>query len=221
MKTISALLLSAAALSASAQDYALKSHYLSGGLSINGQRFKLDTVGASGNFCQHEGIIGRNRTADDGQGCKVRFAFARDSVTLSIPEAAREACSAYCGYNTAFDHTYYKLPAACRPTAAAQTERRFQTAYRNKQYRQAAAIKQQYHRTCGSFLYLPELMRTLNDLAVSYKNAGQKAACRQALTPLQTELAQREKNGRTVNYLMCPDYEREAAAMRFNLNACR
>lgn len=216
-KTIAALLAAAAALPAGAQTYRSQNPYTSGELSFNRPHFQADTVGASGNLCQISGRV-RHNIWRDGNGCEVHFKTAENSITLSVPDHAREACAAYCGHNASFERTYRKLPAACTEQAAAQTERRFQTAYRSKRYAAAAGIKQQYLNRCGSFLHITEQMRARNDLAVSHKNAGNPAACRRALQALAGHLD--GSSGFTAPYIYRESYERGLQHARFNLKAC-
>ncbi|MGN6785673.1 hypothetical protein ACTHT4_11515, partial [Neisseria sp. P0022.S007] len=124
------------------------------------------------------------RTRENRNGCVVHFSFNHNSVKLNSPDSAREACQEHCGHNAFFAATYENLPAACSAKGVAAMEKRFQAAYRGKRYRDAVAIKQLYLNECDKFLDLTEWMRTLNDLSVSYKNAGDKAACRKALAPM-------------------------------------
>ncbi|WP_373796272.1 hypothetical protein [Neisseria dentiae] len=216
-KPFAALLLVAAALPVCAQTYRSQNPYTSGELTLNRSRFEAAAVGASGNLCQISGRV-RQHIWRDGNGCEVQFKTAKNSITLSVPEHAREACSAYCGHNASFEQTYHKLPAACTEQAAAQTERRFQTAYRGKRYADAVKIKQQYLNRCGSFLHITEQMRTRNDLAVSHKNAGNPAACRRTLQPLAEHMA--GSSGFTAPPVYRESYERELQHARFNLKAC-
>ena len=107
------------------------------------------------------------------------------------------------------------MPTACAPKYAEAAERRFQAAYRDKRFREAANLKRQYLNQCGRFLYLTDWMGGLNDLAVSFKNAGDKAACRKTLAPLSEWLRDYRPN-----YINETDYKREASAARFNLKQC-
>ncbi|MBF1286964.1 hypothetical protein [Neisseria sicca] len=215
MKTLAFLLLTSFSLHAAAQDYVLAEDRLSSGsLTLNGKQFSVETISRNGNVCEYEGTI-KNRVSKDRDGCIVHFFFADNSVKLTIPDSAREACQEYCGHNATFDATYYKMPAACSAKGTAAMEKRFQTTYQGKRYREAAAIKQRYLNECDKFLYLTDWMRTLNDLSVSYKNAGDKAACRKALAPMDEWL----KDYRP-SYLNEEAYKREAAAAQFNLKQC-
>lgn len=215
MKTLAFLLLTSFSLHAAAQDYVLAEDRLSSGsLTLNGKQFSVETISRNGNVCEYGGTI-KNRVSKDRDGCVVHFSFADNSVKLTIPDSAREACQASCGHNATFDATYYKMPAACSAKGTAAMEKRFQTTYQGKRYRDAAAIKQRYLNECDKFLDLTEWMRTLNDLSVSYKNAGDKAACRKALAPMDKWL-----EGYQPNYLYEDAYKREAAAAQFNLKQC-
>ena len=144
--------------------------------------------------------------------------FTSNKVRVTTPETAQEACSKYCGFNAHFADDYYRLPAACTETATKNSEQRFQTAYRAKKYAQAAQIKQQYLNACNSFMFITEQMRARNDLAVAYKNSGNKTACRAALQPLRRHWNDKAENH---SYLYCDDFMKELAAAKFNWNACR
>lgn len=215
MKTLAFLLLTSFSLHAAAQDYFLTEDRLSSGsLTLNGKQVSVNTVNPNGHVCNYEGRI-KNRTSKNRNGCVVHFSFTNNSVKLNIPDSAREACQEYCGHNASFEATYEKLPAACSAKGAAAMEKRFQAAYQGKRYRDAVAIKQRYLNECDKFLDLTEWMRTLNDLSVSYKNAGDKAACRKALAPMDKWL-----EGYQRSYLYEEEYKREAAAAQFNLKQC-
>lgn len=215
MKPLIFLLPAVLSLHAAAQNYVIADDRLSSGvLTLEGSSFSVSTVNPNGNVCDYEGIV-RNRIASDGEGCVVHFSFKRDSVRLDVPESAREACQSYCGHNAFFDGVYYKMPTACASKYAEAAERRFQAAYRDKRFREAANLKRQYLNQCGRFLYLTDWMRGLNDLAVSFKNAGDKAACRKTLAPLSEWLRDYRPN-----YINETDYKREASAARFNLKQC-
>ena len=134
-----------------------------------------------------------------------------------MPESAQTACREYCGLNADFTGSYAVLPAACTEQGGKAAEKRFQTAYRAKQYRQAAQIKQQYIASCGKFISFTERMHAANDLAVSHKNAGDKAACRRALATIKTWLDPEFDPG----YIYEQDYQREAKAAAHNLKLCR
>ena len=217
-KTLFAALVCALAAAATAQDYALyDSPTESGGISITGKRFSLNTASQRGNICDLDGTI-KNKQYRDGKGCVVRFHFSgKNLVELEVPESAREACSEYCGMNARFDSAYAVLPAACTEQGEKAAEKRFQTAYRAKQYRQAAQIKQQYIASCGKFISFTDRMHAANDLAVSHKNAGDKAACRRALAAIKTWLDPEFDPG----YIYEQDYQREAKAAAHNLKLCR
>ncbi|WP_455038083.1 hypothetical protein, partial [Kingella denitrificans] len=175
----------AASTAAHAQEYVFKDQpFESGYLSTDGKTFTINTVNSSGNLCNLEGRL-NNNVYRDGEGCEVRFTFARNKVSVTVPESAREACEEYCGLNAHFVDQYYRLPAACTESAAKNTAQRFQAAYRAKNYAQAAQIQQQYVNTCNSFMFITGQMRARNDLAVAYKNSGNKTACRTALQPLR------------------------------------
>ncbi len=217
-KTLFATLVCALAAAAPAKDYALyDSPTESGGISITGKRFSLNTASQRGNICDLDGTI-KNKQYRDGKGCVVRFHFSgKNLVELEVPESAREACSEYCGMNARFDSAYAVLPAACTEQGEKAAEKRFQTAYRAKQYRQAAQIKQQYIASCDKFISFTDRMHAANDLAVSHKNAGDKAACRRALATIKTWLDPEFNPG----YIYEQDYQREAKAAAHNLKLCR
>ena len=201
-KNLFAALICALAAAAAAQDYALYDRPTeSGGISITGKRFSLNTASQRGNLCDLEGSI-QNKEYRDGKGCVVRFRFSgKDRVELEVPESAQTACREYCGLNAGFTGSYAVLPAACTEQGGQAAEKRFQTAYRAKQYRQAAQIKQQYIASCGKF---------------SHKNAGDKAACRRALAAIKTWLDPEFDPG----YIYEEDYKREAEAAAFNKKQC-
>lgn len=216
-KNLFAALICVLAAAAAAQDYALYDRPTeSGGISITGKRFSLNTASQRGNLCDLEGSI-QNKEYRDGKGCVVRFRFSgKDRVELEVPESAQTACREYCGLNAGFTGSYAVLPAACTEQGGQAAEKRFQTAYRAKQYRQAAQIKQQYIASCGKFISFTERMHAANDLAVSHKNAGDKAACRRALAAIKTWLDPEFDPG----YIYEEDYKREAEAAAFNKKQC-
>ena len=208
----------AASTAAHAQDYVLKDRpFESGGLSTDGKTFSINTVGYNSNVCDLDGSL-KNNVYRDGKGCEVRFAFTRNKVSITVPESAREACAEYCGHNAHFADQYHRLPAACTESAAKNTAQRFQAAYRAKNYAQAAQIQQQYVNTCNGFMFVTEQMRARNDLAVAYKNSGNKTACHTALQPLRRYWNDKaEEHG----YHYRDDFMKELAAAKFNWNACR
>ena len=212
------LMAAAAAQAASSQEYVFKDQpFESGSLSIDGKTFSISTVSSSGNLCDLEGRL-KNNAYRDGEGCEVRFTFARDKVNVIVPESARKACAEYCGLNAHFADQYHRLPAACTESAAKNTAQRFQAAYRAKNYAQAAQIQQQYVNACNSFMFITEQMRARNDLAVAYKNSGNKTACRAALQPLRRHWNDKAENH---SYLYRDDFMKELSAAKFNWNACR
>ena len=208
----------AASTAAHAQEYVFKDQpFESGYLSTDGKTFSINTVNSSGNLCNLEGRL-NNNVYRDGEGCEVRFTFARNKVNVTVPESAREACEEYCGLNAHFVDQYYRLPAACTESAAKNTAQRFQAAYRAKNYAQAAQIQQQYVNTCNSFMFITGQLRARNDLAVAYKNSGNKTACRAALQPLRRYWNDTADDH---TYLYRDDFMKELAAAKFNWNACR
>ena len=150
--------------------------------------------------------------------CEVRFAFARNKVSITVPESAREACAEYCGHNAHFADQYYRLPAACTRSAAKNTVQRFHAAYRAKNYVQAARIQQQYVNACNRFAGITEQMRARNNLAVAYKNSGNKTACRTALKPLRRYWNDKAEE---LGYHYRDYFMKALAAAKFNWNACR
>lgn len=214
-----ALLMAAtAAQAASSQEYVFKDQpFESGSLSIDGKTFSINTVNSSGNLCDLEGRL-KNNAYRDGEGCEVRFTFARDKVNVTVPESARKACAEYCGLNAHFADQYHRLPAACTESAAKNTAQRFQAAYRAKNYAQAAQIQQKYVNTCNGFMFITAQMRARNDLAVAYKNSGNKTACHTALQPLRRYWNDKAEEH---SYLYRDDFMKELAAAKFNWNACR
>ena len=208
----------AASTAAHAQEYVFKDQpFESGYLSTDGKTFSINTVNSSGNLCNLEGRL-NNNVYRDGEGCEVRFTFARNKVNVTVPESAREACEEYCGLNAHFVDQYHRLPAACTESAAKNTAQRFQAAYRAKNYAQAVQIQQQYVNACNRFAGITGQMRTRNDLAVAYKNSGNKTACRTALQPLRRYWNDKAEEH---SYLYRDDFMKELAAAKFNWNACR
>ena len=207
-----------AAAAAHAQDYVLKDRpFESGSLSTDGKTFSINIVSPNSNVCNLDGSL-KNNVYRDGKGCEVRFAFGRSQVGVTVPETAQEACAGYCGFNANFVGDYHRLPAACTESAAKNTAERFHAAYRAKNYAQAARIQQQYVNACNSFMFITEQMRARNDLAVAYKNSGNKTACRAALQPLRRYWNDKaEEHG----YHYRDDFMKELATAKFNWNACR
>ena len=208
----------AASTAAHAQEYVFKAQpFESGYLSTDGKTFSINTVNSSGNLCNLEGRL-NNNVYRDGEGCEVRFTFVRDKVNVTVPESAREACAGYCGLNAHFVDQYHRLPAVCTESAAKNTAQRFQAAYRAKNYAQAAQIQQQYVNTCNGFMFITEQMHARNDLAVAYKNSGNKTACRTALQPLRRYWNDKAEEH---DHRYSNDFMKELAAAKFNWNACR
>ena len=213
------LALLAAATAAHAQEYAFKDRpFEAGNFSTNGKVFLIHIISSGGNLCNLGGFIKHN-VYRDGKGCEVRFAFARNKVSVTVPESAREACAEYCEHNNVhFADQYYRLPAACTRSAAKNTVQRFHAAYRAKNYAQAARIQQQYVNACNRFMVIPEQMRARNNLAVAYKNSGNKTACRTALQPLRRYWNDKAEE---YGYYYRDYFMKELAAAKFNWNACR
>ena len=212
------LALLAAATAAHAQEYAFKDRlFEEGDFSTDGKAFIIHTISSGGNFCDLGGFIKHN-VYRDGKGCEVRFAFARNKVSITVPEFAREACAEYCGHNAHFADQYHRLPAACTRSAAKNTVQRFHAAYRAKNYAQAARIQQRYVNACNRFAGITGQMRTRNDLAVAYKNSGNKTACRTALKPLRRYWNDKAEDH---GYHYRDYFMKALAAAKFNWNACR
>ena len=72
--------------------------------------------------------------------------------------------------------------------------------------------------TCNSFMFITGQMRARNDLAVAYKNSGNKTACRTALQPLRRYWNDKADDH---TYLYRDDFMKELAAAKFNWNECR
>ena len=186
-----------------------------GVLTINGNQFSVETINAHTNMCEYSGTI-KNYTTKDGKGCVIHFSFIKNSVALNIPSDALDACNQYCGLNASLNATIYeKQPVLCTDKGTVTMEKRFQAAYQSKRYHEAAKIKQQYLSKCDQFLYLTTWMRTLNDLAVSYKNANNHAACRKTLIPMAEWL-----RDYTPHYVNKEDFIREASAAQLNWKKC-
>ena len=203
-----------------AQEYRTHTPYASQSLIMQQNRFDLNTVSSAGNLCQLEGTIQHNRW-HDGNGCEVHFQTSNNTITLSVPERAQSACRQYCGHNAYFTGVYFALPTACQAQAEKQMEQRFQAAYQQKNYSQAAQIKQDYLNQCQAFLHITDNMHTRNDLAISYKNAGDLAACRRVLQPLTSHINPKPNETFQPSYLYQEAYEREVKHAQFNQRACR
>ena len=67
-------------------------------------------------------------------------------------------------------------------------------------------------------MFITEQMRARNDLAVAYKNSGNKTACRAALQSLRRHWNDKAENH---SYLYRDDFMKELAAAKFNWKACR
>lgn len=215
MKKILPSLLLCLSAFAEAQNYVFVHNHLDSGiLSIDGNRFSINTVNAVGNLCEHSGII-KDNMAKDNDGCIVRFQFAGNHVKLDILQSAAEACRLKCGMNARFDTDYRKEPPMCSQEGTTAMEKDFQTAYRGKKYRLAADIKERYLNTCGELLVLPDWMHTLNDLAVSWKNAGNKEACLSTLDKMSPWL-----KGYQPSYIMEEEFKKETKAANFNRKQC-
>ena len=74
----------AASTAAHAQEYVFKDQpFESGYLSTDGKTFSINTVNSSGNLCNLEGRL-NNNVYRDGEGCEVRFTFARNKVNVTV-----------------------------------------------------------------------------------------------------------------------------------------
>ena len=202
-----------------ANEYRVKNAYISKQLTLKQAQFDLNTVNHSGNLCQLEGSI-QQGLWHDGEGCEVRFQFTGNRVHISIPDAATDACRQYCGLNADFVGEYHALPTACQQQAVAQMEQQFKTAYQQKRYPQAAQIKQRYLNQCQDFLHIVDEMRTRNDLAISYKNTGNLAACRRVLQPIAHHI-QPASHPFEPSMLYKEAYQREVKHARFNQRVCQ
>ena len=216
-KRILVLLAAATAFQAArAQTYRYTaSPFESGTLETKGSKFEIATVSNNGNLCNLEGSLKNNVFRENG--CEIRFTFSRGKATVSIPEAASEACRSYCGLNAGFAGDYRTDPAACTAAGIKRTEQRFQAAYRSKDYAQAAKIKQNHLNACTPFLFITEQMRAINDLAVSHKNSGNKAACLAALQPLHRYW---NDTAEEHSYIYRDAFMKELSAAKFNQAAC-
>ena len=67
-------------------------------------------------------------------------------------------------------------------------------------------------------MFITEQMRARNDLAVAYKNSGNKTACRAALQPLRRHWSDKAEHH---SYVYRDAFMKELAAAKFNWNACR
>ena len=96
----------------------------------------------------------------------------------------------------------------------------FKLLYRRKHYQQAAQIKQNYLNQCKGFLDIIDNMKIHNDLAISYKNAGNRVACRQVLQAIEPYLESNQNTGDSFATVE-EAYQREVKHARFNQRACR
>ena len=157
-----------------------------------------------------------------GIGLAMAIGLAKQGVNIMVngfgeKDAAIAAIKA-CGVEVDYHGADMSKPAEIEDLIQ-QTEKRFQTAYRGRQFGRAAQIRRQQLAQCEPFMYYTALMRVRNDFAVAHKNNGNKAACRQALQPLAAEI-----NGSSdfePAYIMKEDYDRELKHARFNWGACR
>lgn len=215
-----------AAAPALAQEYRVPHPLHTQVLQIDRQRFSLESVNPAGNLCSLEGRFqgrGQHRFYEDGQGCRVEFVLDGKQVEVSIPEGSASACRRqYCGHNAYMEGSYERLPAACSLRGQQRMEARFQAAYRARRFNEAAQIKNHWFGRCESFSHLITQMRTRNDLAAAYKNAGNNAACRAALQPWREEIeSSSDAEEFAPTPLLAEDYTRELKAARFNWQACR
>lgn len=215
-----ALLLCAAPAAAQGREYQVPDHHSSRHLQIEGNRFSLNSAGFAGNLCQLEGRFrrqGREAVFDDGQGCRVRFSFARRSVQVAADE--NEACRQYCGHNAVMSGRYRALPAACTEEAMKRSEARFLAHYRAGRFAEAARIKQQRLNQCEDFMWFIQRLNERSDLALSHRNAGNRTACRLAMQPLADEIE--ESSDFQVPATWRSEYEDALKAARFNWAQCR
>lgn len=213
----------AAISTARAETYQVQNAYGSAVLEVKGRQFNINTMNFSGNLCVADGTMsgrGKIRHYRDEAGCHIRFDFSQSGrIRVDIPPAATAACSQYCGFNAYMEGDYVRLPAACNQQARQQSTERFLQAYRARHYQAAVRIQQQVLQQCEPFMLFTDAMRVRNDLAVAHKNAGNRAACRQALQPWAEHI-----NGDTdfaPSRLFQDQYEAELKAARFNWNSCR
>lgn len=192
-------------------------------LEIHQDSFQLNTVNRVGNICKLEGRLqgkGRQRFYEDGQGCRVAFVFGSRSVAVKIADASHQACREYCGHNAWLEGDYQRLPAACSHKAEQQVAQRFQAAYHARRFSEAIRIRNGWLQQCGDFAHGLTQLHARNDLAVAYKNVGDKVACRQVLQPWQAEIED-SAEARHPGPVFAEEYARALKAARFNWRACR
>lgn len=221
LKTMGLLAAALASAPVSAQEYRVPNPWVSKVLQLKQNQFELQSVNNVGNLCHLDGRLqgqGSRRFYEDREGCRLEFVLTGNKVRVSIPEAHAEACRQYCGHNVWMDGDYERLPAVCSDRAEKRMETRFQAAYQTRRFQEAVRIKQTWLQRCEPFAPIVTLMRARNDVAVAYKNAGDKAACRRTLQPMRFEI-----DGRfdfEPPLLIAEAYQRELNAARFNWQAC-
>lgn len=186
------------------------------------QDFSIESQGSNGHSCSIEGSISNGRAAvptDPREpACKVGFVPRGAGIEVAVAAADAPACQYFCGMRAIFTGTYLPLPAACQP---APMEKRFQTAYRAKQYAQAHAVLDPFVRDCAKFTDWALLARFRNDLAITRYHLGDLAGCRAALAPI-SEFVKESDSALKEKY---PPADAETAlkiarASRFNWRQC-
>jgi hypothetical protein len=185
------------------------------------QAFTIETVGGNAHVCTLDGVV-RNGLAvvptSGRQACKVRFVPRSGGIEVTDASTDLSACREFCGARAGFAATYLPLPATCEQGAM---EKRFQAAYRAKQYGQAHAVLDPFVRDCARFTDWSALARLRNDLAITRFHLGDLPGCRRALEPLREDIEASDDALRQKNLPTDADTAIAfAQAARFNWRKC-
>jgi hypothetical protein len=182
--------------------------------------FKINALGGNNHTCEVEGTLrGTRATAEPTESKCVIDIVPKDGwVQVSVPDAASNACRAFCGVRAQFEGEYFSEIPACRSGEVGKKRKEFSQLYKAKEYQNAVAALGSLMEQCGQFLDRREEAEVRNDMAVAYKNMKETGSCLEVLTPLKKDYIDEPATGFAASDQTWG--ERMVSATRFNWKAC-
>jgi hypothetical protein len=186
--------------------------------------FSIESVGGNQHVCGLDGdILGGKAVLEAHEPrkpCVVTFVPKRDAIEVKANDG--RICNFFCGAHARFEGLYLKVEEACLPKNVRDTRAAFKSAYDRKEYAAAQKHLSPLLTGCARTLDPIDTGWIRNDLALAQLRAGDAAACRSTLKPLEREAARDDESLRVDRAPI--DGERYVAlmkAVRTNLKLCR
>jgi hypothetical protein len=185
--------------------------------------FKINALGGNNHTCEVEGVLRGTRATAEAANlalpkCLIDIVPKDGSLQVSVPNAANEACRAFCGVRAQFEGDYFAEVPACRSGEVGKKRKEFSQRYKAKDYQNAVAALGSLMEDCGRFFDRREEAEVRNDMAVAYKNMKETGPCLEVLTPLKKDYIDEPATGFAPSDQAWG--ERMVSATRFNWKAC-